>query len=98
MVLGQSLVDNLALVQAHNTVFHEDSVETQHALAILVELRGSNIHGNLDLIGIASLSNRIGDEVKALLGGLNVKDDTTLVTDLTSRLSALLLGKGLEDV
>jgi hypothetical protein len=73
-------------------------VETQHAFAVLVELRGSNIHGNLDLISIASLSNGIGDEVKALLGGLNVRDDTTLVPDLTSRLSALMLGKGLEDV
>jgi hypothetical protein len=61
------------------------------------ELRGSNVHGNLELIGLASLSKGIGDEVKGLLGGLNVRGDTTLITDVTSRL-VVLFGVSLQRI
>ena len=62
----------------------------------LVELAGGNVHGDLDLAGVASLLDGLGDEVKSLLGGLNIRSDTTLVTDVTSGLAVLLLGESLE--
>lgn len=63
---------------------------------LLVELAGGNIHGDLDLASVASLLNGIGDEVKSLLSGLNIRSDTTLVTDVTGGLTVLLLGESLE--
>lgn len=63
---------------------------------LLVELAGGNIHGDLDLASVASLLNGIGDEVKSLLSGLNIRSDTTLITDVTGGLTVLLLGEGLE--
>jgi hypothetical protein len=63
---------------------------------LLVELAGGNIHGNLDLASVASLLNGLGDEVESLLGGLNIRSDTTLVTDVTGGLTVLLLGESLE--
>lgn len=71
-------------------------VEVVLLLLDLVELAGGNVHGNGHLAGVAGLLNGIGDEVKSLLGGLNIGSDTTLVTDVTSGLAVLLLGKGLE--
>lgn len=62
----------------------------------LVELGGGNIHGDLDLAGVASLFNGVGDEVKSLLSGLNIGSNTTLVTDVASRLTVPLLGEGLQ--
>lgn len=62
----------------------------------LVELAGGNVEGDLDLAGVTSLFNGLGDEVKSLLGGLNVGSNTTLVTNVTSGLTVLGLGKGLE--
>lgn len=65
-------------------------------LVHLVELAGGNIHGNLDLASVTSLLNGLGDEVQSLLGSLNIGSDTTLVTDVTGRLTVLLLGEILE--
>lgn len=71
-------------------------VEVVLLLLSLVELAGGNVHGDGHLASVAGLLNGIGDEVKSLLGGLNVGSDTTLVTDVASGLAVLLLGKGLE--
>lgn len=71
-------------------------VEVVLLLLDLVELAGGNVHGDLDLAGVASLLNGISDEVKGLLSGLNIGSDTTLVTDVTSGLAVLLLGERLE--
>lgn len=71
-------------------------VEVVLLLLDLVELAGGNVHGDLDLASVASLLDGLGDEVKGLLGGLNIGSDTTLVTDVTSGLTVLLLGERLE--
>lgn len=65
-------------------------------LLSLVELAGSNVHGDLDLASVADLLNGIGDELKGLLGSLDIGSDTTLVTDVAGRLAVALLGKTLE--
>ena len=64
----------------------------------LVELAGGDIKSNLDLTGVAGLLNGVGDQVESLLGSLNVGGNTTLVTNVTSRLAVLLLGERLEFV
>lgn len=62
----------------------------------LVELAGGNIHGDGDLASVAGLLDGLGDEVKSLLGSLNIGSDTTLVTNVTSGLAVLLLGQSLQ--
>ena len=62
----------------------------------LVELAGSNVQGDVNLAGVSGLLNGSGDQVESLLGSLNVGGNTTLVTDVTSRLAVLLLGQSLE--
>ena len=71
-------------------------VEVVFLLVSLIELAGGDVQGNLDLAGVSGLLDGLGDEVEGLLGGLNIGGDTTLVTDVASRLAVLLLGKGLE--
>lgn len=71
-------------------------VEVVLLLLDLVELAGGNVHSDGHLAGVAGLFDGIGDEVKSLLGGLNIGSDTTLVTNIASRLAVLLLGEGLE--
>lgn len=63
---------------------------------LLVELAGSNIHGDLDLSGVSGLRNGIGDQVKSLLSGLNIWSNTSLITDVSGRLTVSLLGERLE--
>ena len=62
----------------------------------LVELAGGNVQSNVDLAGVAGLLDGLGDQVESLLGSLNVGGNTTLVTNVTSRLAVLLLGQSLE--
>jgi hypothetical protein len=38
----------------------------------------------------------LGDEVESFLGSLDVRSNATLVTDIASRLTVLLLGKRLQ--
>lgn len=71
-------------------------VEVVLLLLDLVELAGGNVHGNGHLASVAGLLDGIGDQVQSLLSGLNIGSNTTLVTDVTSGLAVLLLGKGLE--
>lgn len=73
-------------------------LEVQVVLAFTVELGRGNIHGDLDLAGVTSLLDGIGDEVKGLLGGLDIGSDTTLVSDIAGGLSIPLLGQGLENL
>lgn len=65
-------------------------------LVDLVELAGGNVHGDLDLTGVTGSLDGLGDEVKSLLGGLDIGSDTALVTDVAGGLAVLLLGKGLQ--
>ena len=62
----------------------------------LVELAGRNVHGDLDLTGVTSSLNGVGDEVESLLGGLDIGSNTTLITNVAGGLAVLLLGEGLE--
>ena len=62
----------------------------------LVEFAGGDIQGDLDVAGVASLLNGLGDQVQSLLGGLDIRSDTTLVTDVAGGLAVLLLSEGLE--
>jgi len=45
---------------------------------------------------VAGLLDGGGDELESLLGGLDVRRDTTLVTNVTGGLAVLLLGERLE--
>jgi len=45
---------------------------------------------------VAGLLDGGGDELESLLGGLDVRCDTTLVTDVAGGLAVLLLGERLE--
>ena len=62
----------------------------------LVELAGGNVKSDVNLAGVAGLLDGLGDQVESLLGSLNVGGNTTLVTNVTSRLAVLLLGQSLE--
>lgn len=63
---------------------------------LVVELGRSGINGDLDLAGVTSGGNGLGDEVKSLLGSLNIGGNTTLVTDVAGGGTVLLLGELLE--
>lgn len=62
----------------------------------LVELARGDVHGDVDFASVASLLDGLGDQVQSLLGSLNVRGNTTLVTDVTSGLAVLLLGQSLQ--
>merc|ERR1719409_2462743 len=55
-------------------------LEVEVILAVLAELRGCNVHADLDLAGVASL-----------LVGLDVRGEATLVTNIAGILPVLLL-------
>jgi hypothetical protein len=61
----------------------------------VVELGRSDIHGNLH-VSVAGLVDSGSDKLKSLLSSGNVRRDTTLVTNVTSGLTVLLLGQSLE--
>lgn len=71
-------------------------VEVVLLLFGLVELAGGTVKGNLDFSGVASLFDGGGDEIKSLFSGLDIRSDTTLVTNISCRLAVLLLGESLE--
>jgi hypothetical protein len=50
----------------------------------------------VDLSGVAGGLNRLGDELECLLSCLNIWCNATLITNVTSGLSVLLLGKRLQ--
>lgn len=54
-------------------------LEVQIVLAIPVELRGSHIHADLDLAGVASLGDGVADQAQGLLVRLNVGGEATLI-------------------
>jgi hypothetical protein len=53
-------------------------------LAVLVELGSSDVKTNLDLAGVTSLLDSLGQELKGLLGTGYVGGESTLVTDVGS--------------
>lgn len=63
---------------------------------LLVELAGSNIHSDLHASGVASSINSGSDQLQGLISSLDIWGNTTLITDVTSRLAILLLSKRLE--
>lgn len=65
---------------------------------LLVELAGGNVHGDVHLSGVASSLNGLSNELESLLGSLNIRSNTTLVSNVARRLAVLLLGKGLQVV
>lgn len=62
----------------------------------LVELGRGNVHGDVHPALVTGDLDGLGDELESLLGGLNVRGNSTLVTDVAGRLAVLLLGKSLE--
>lgn len=90
--LGELLVgEPLALIAVRVL-----KVEVVLLLFGLVELAGGTVKGNLDFSGVASLFDGGGDEIKSLFSGLDIRSDTTLVTNISCRLAVLLLGESLE--
>ncbi|KAI6759168.1 hypothetical protein HG531_013929 [Fusarium graminearum] len=73
-------------------------VEIVLLLGLLVELTGGDVHGNLHLAGVASLLNGVGDELESLLSSLDIRGNTTLVTDVAGGLAVSLLGKTLKSL
>ena len=71
-------------------------VEVVFLLLGLVELAGGDIKGDVHLASVSGLLDGVGDEVKGLLGGLDIGSNTALVTNVAGRLAVLLLGKGLQ--
>mmetsp|Transcript_27595 Transcript_27595/g.60369 ORF Transcript_27595/g.60369 Transcript_27595/m.60369 type:complete len:366 (-) Transcript_27595:454-1551(-) len=72
-------------------------VEVVH-LVLRHELRGSNVHADLDLAGVASLLDGVVNKVQALLVGGDVGGKATLVTHVASVLAVLRLDQGLQVV
>lgn len=73
-------------------------LEVQVVLAVLEELGGGNVQSDANLALVTSLVNGRDNQVQGLLGGVKVRSDTTLVTDVTSGQTVLLLGQGLQGV
>lgn len=73
-------------------------LEVKVVLAVLVELGGSSINGNADLARVTGSVNGSDNKVKSLLSGVDIRGDTTLVTNVTGTRTVLLLGKLLENV
>jgi hypothetical protein len=99
VLLGQRLVELSELLVCEPLALVAVGVLEVHVVLLLlglVEFAGSDIHGNLDLASVASLLDGVGDEVKGLLWSLNIGSNTTLVTDVSGRLSVPLLGEALE--
>jgi len=66
-------------------------------LGLLVEeLRSSDIHGDLDLAGVASLGDSLNDELETSLVLEDVGSEATLITDVGGILTELLLDDELE--
>lgn len=69
-------------------------LEVKVVLAVLEELRGSNIKTDLDLASVTSLLDGLGKEVEGLLSTRDIGGETTLVTDV-GRVNTVLLGDDL---
>lgn len=67
-------------------------------LAVLVELGRSNVETDLDLAGVASLVDGLGEDLERLLGTLDVGSESSLVSDVGGIDSVLLLDDVLEGV
>ncbi|ANB13625.1 hypothetical protein AWJ20_1924 [Sugiyamaella lignohabitans] len=63
---------------------------------LVVELGRSSINGNADLTSVTSSLDSSDNEVKSLVSVLNIRSNTTLITNVTSRSTILLLGQALE--
>jgi hypothetical protein len=64
-------------------------LEVKVVLALLVEFGGGNVETDLDLAGVASLLDGLGEELEGLLGTRDVGGETSLVTDVGGCKSAL---------
>ena len=73
-------------------------LEVEIVLAILVELGGSDIHADLDLVGVTGVGDSGLQELKTLSVVLNVGSESTLISDVGGILTVLLLDDGLEGV
>mmetsp|Transcript_22761 Transcript_22761/g.35650 ORF Transcript_22761/g.35650 Transcript_22761/m.35650 type:complete len:325 (-) Transcript_22761:275-1249(-) len=98
-VLGETLVNLDELVSGDNHGGVSVGVlEVKVVLAILVELRGGDVHADLDLAGVSSLLDGLDQEVQALLVLLDIGGETTLVTNVAGIHAVLLLDHTLEGV
>ena len=59
-------------------------LEVKVVLAVLVELGGRDVEGDLDLALVAGLLDGLGQELEGLLGTRDVGREATLVTDIDS--------------
>jgi hypothetical protein len=62
----------------------------------LVELTGRNVHGDLNLASVAGRLDSLSDEIQSLRRALDIRSNTTLVTDVACGLAVLLLGQRLQ--
>mmetsp|Transcript_59688 Transcript_59688/g.140563 ORF Transcript_59688/g.140563 Transcript_59688/m.140563 type:complete len:374 (-) Transcript_59688:7-1128(-) len=73
-------------------------LEVKIVLLVLAELRGCNVHADLDLAGEASHLDGLDQELEALVVGLDVRGEAALVTHVARVLAVLLLDDLLEGV
>ena len=57
-------------------------LEVEVVLAVLVELRGSDIEGDLDAALVAGLLDGLSQELEGLLGARDVGGESSLITDV----------------
>lgn len=74
----------------------KDALEV--VLAVLVELGRGDVETDLDLASVAGVLDGLGEEVERLLGALNIRGESTLVTDVGGVDAVLLLDDRLEGV
>ena len=91
-------VDHLGTSLLHGTVVTFGLEVEIVALVFGQEFRRRDVHTDLHLAGVASLFDRFNEEVETFLVVLNVRRETTFVTDVARILAVLLLDDGLQVV
>lgn len=76
--------------------FRVFEVKVVFLLVALVKFAGCDIKSNLHATSVSSLLNGLGDEVKSFFSSLDIRSNTTLITNVSGRLAVLLLGKSLK--
>mmetsp|Transcript_59097 Transcript_59097/g.139619 ORF Transcript_59097/g.139619 Transcript_59097/m.139619 type:complete len:444 (+) Transcript_59097:291-1622(+) len=73
-------------------------LEVKVVLAVLAELRGGNVHADLDLARVAGLLDGLDEELEAFVVGLDGGREAALVAHVARVLAVLLLDDALEAV
>jgi hypothetical protein len=99
ILLGERVIESSELLTINPLGFIRVGVlEIKIVLAILVEFGSSTIHTNLDLTSVTSLFNSLDQKFKTFFILLNVRSETTFITNVGSIKTVLGLNDRLEVV